>query len=487
MRARAGVFICLVVVGLVTAWMIGPRLGYRFPSMIDDWSAIEKAPRQLHIALRLGMPEDLRYRPGFVLWNALQWHTLGAPADLVGPELWGVARVAVLLVGLLLLALLLVEARRPRIVGLDPRWLLVAGAPLAIITPPSFGIDLARYGPQEPLLVGCMALGAVLLVRTLDALLEGRRSWTTPVAAVAGVVVWSFGVLQKETSICVLLLAPFLWPTIRAEGGRWRLASPRRRIGVGLVALGILLPFVPMVARTIQLALADERVYEGSAAGQSLALRVSDQLSQADRVLLTHLPTVVAIAAVLVVAVGAFRFGFDWLSLGLLVVAFAFVAFAAESGVVTSRYYLPPFALAALALARSSVPLGTVAVVLSGALLAGGGLHQARSAHDWVAGWVRSERTREAIVRAAAARAAGGCQVRAVGLNVELVAALPVLMPLADEPPRGCTPGERFVVVIDRGAPGTVTPPDNPILAACRPERTPVETVDVADIFRCTL
>jgi hypothetical protein len=119
-------------------------------------------------------------------------------------------------------------------------------------------------------------------------------------------------------------------------------------------------------------------------------------------------------------------------------------------------------------------------------LRAGGGLSPARSAHDWVASWVAGERTRESIVRAAAARAAGGCEVRAVGLNVELVAALPVLMPLAHEPPHGCTPGERFVVVIDRGAPGTVTPPDNPILAACRPEPKPVETVDVADIFRCT-
>ena len=40
--------------------------------------------------------------------------------------------------------------------------------------------------------------------------------------------------------------------------------------------------------------------------------------SQADTELLTHLPTVVSVAAVLVIAVGAFRFGVDWLSLGPL-------------------------------------------------------------------------------------------------------------------------------------------------------------------------
>jgi hypothetical protein len=485
-RIRPGVLVCLAVTSLATLWAIGPRLGYRFPSMVDDWSAIANAPAQLHVVLRLGMPEELRYRPGFVVWNALQWHTLGAPASFVGPELWGLARVAVLVVGVLLLALLLVEARRPRILGRDARWLLVAGVPLAVLTPPALGVDLARYGPQEPLLVGCMALGAILLVHSVDTLLDRPGSWTTPVAAVAGVLVWSFGVLQKETSTCVLLLAPFLWPTVRAERGRWRLASPRQRVAVGLVAAGVLLPFVPMVVRAVQLGLADERVYESAATGTSLVSRLSAQLSQADEVLASNLPVFVALAAIAVVAVGAYRFGVDWLSLGLLAVAFAFVAFAADTGIVTSRYYLPPFVLTALALARSAVPLGTVAVVGAGVLLAVGGVYQAHSAHDWVASWVAGERTRESIVLAAAARAAGGCEVRAVGLNVELVAALPVLIPLAHEPPRGCTPGDRFVVVIDRGAPGTATPPDNPILAACRPEPTPVETIDVADIFRCT-
>jgi hypothetical protein len=432
------------------------------------------------------MPEDLRYRPGFVLWNALQWHTLGAPSNLLGPVLWEFARIAVLVVGVLLLTLLLVECRRPQARGWDARWLLVAGVPLALVSTPGLAIDLARYGPQEPLLVGCMSLGAVLLVRTVDWILDGRRSWIVPAAGVAGALIWSFGVLQKETSTCVLLLAPFLWPTIRAERDRWRDTERRQRIGIGLVTVGALLPFVPMMIRTLQLGLADERFYEDQATG-SLASRVSDQLAQAGDVLLSNLPTIVAVAAVVLVAAVAFRFGVDWLSLGLLVVALAFVVFAGDAGVVTSRYYLPPFALVSFALARSAVPLGTLAVVASGVLLAGGALHQMQTAHDSVVGWVDSERTREAIVRAAAARAAGGCQVRVVGLNVELVAALPVLMPLTNEPPRGCAPGERFVVVIDRGAPGTVTPPGNPILAACRPEATPVETIDVADIFRCTI
>jgi hypothetical protein len=69
------------------------------------------------------------------------------------------------------------------------------------------------------------------------------------------------------------------------------------------------------------------------------------------------------------------------------------------------------------------------------------------------------------------------------GSNVELVSALPVLMPLANEPARLCAPGERFVVVIDWFA--GETPSDDPVLAACAPEATPVWDISVARIVRC--
>ena len=95
--------------------------------------------------------------------------------------------------------------------------------PLAALTAPSLAIDMARYGPQEPLLVGCMALGAVLLVRSHRRRCSGPRAVTarTVAAIAAGLVLWAFGVFQKEPSICVLLLAPFLLPTLRAQRPRW--------------------------------------------------------------------------------------------------------------------------------------------------------------------------------------------------------------------------------------------------------------------------
>jgi hypothetical protein len=484
MRGRAGVLLCLVVVGLISFWTIEPRLHHDFPSMVDDWGAIARAPEQLREILRLGNPEDLRYRPGFVMWNALQWHTLGAPTHFLGPELWGLARWAVLVAGVTLLTALLV-GRPDRLQ--DRRWLLVVGVPALAVTAPSIAIDIARYGPQEPLLLGCMALGSVLLVRAADRLLDGAPAQPRELLAIAaGLVLWAFGVLQKETSICVLLLLPFLWPTLTHQLSRWRLLGSGRRLGLGALAAGIVLPFVPMVARTFQLAFADETFYEGAAAGKSLATRLSDQLSQAGGVLHTELPTITFVAAVVLLAFVTFRVGVDWLSIGLLVVAVAFVVFAADVGVVASRYYMPSIALAAVVLARSAVRLGPVAVVVAALALIGGGLVQAHDARGWMWWWVDGERTQEALVREAAARAAGGCPVTVVGLNTEFVQALPVLMPLAREEPRDCADGERFVAVLDEGGPGTVTPPDNPVLAACGPEPSPVFSSTVGYIARCT-
>ena len=282
-------------------------------------------------------------------------------------------------------------------------------------------------------------------------------------------LVWSFGVLQKETSTCVLLLAPFLWPTIRAELGRWRVASPgtaRRDRPRGRRRPAAVRPDgrADDPARTCRPARLRERgdgdeprladLRPALAVGRGARLEpAGPRRARGDR------------------ARGSRRVP-DSASTGCRSACSPSPSRSSRSpptrassrAATTFRRSCSPRSRSRGAPSRSAPSRSSGA----GLLLAGGGLYQARSAHDWVAGWVDAERSRETIVRAAAARVAGGCEVRAVGLNVELVAALPVLMPLAHEPPRGCTPGERFVVVIDRGAPGTVTPPDNPILAACR-------------------
>ena len=485
MSARAQLGACMAVVGLVCLFMIEPRLHHDFPSMIDDWSAIAKAPDQLRDVLVLRNPEKQRYRPGFVMWNALQWHTLGAPERFVGPQLWNLLRVMLLAVGLTALADLLLRGPDRRSF-LDPRLALVVATPLVVLTTPTLAMDFARYGPQEPLMVGGMALGVALLVHAVDRLLEpGPAARGTLLAAVAGAVLWAFGVLQKETSSCVLLLAPFLWPTVRAQRPRWgRLDRERRRSLLGIGAV-VLLPFVPIVARSIQLATADERVYESYAAGRSIWTRIWDQVITADDALDTPLFGILLVAALAApVLVALRRRRVDWLTVGLVVTGVAFVLFAAESGVVVTRYYLPPLALFSLAFARAAAAWGALVTVAAALVLGATGVVHARDARDWVRYWVGGERRQEALVRTVAALDGGGCRVRVTGQNVELVEALPVLEPFAREPPRKCSPGPGVVVVID-GPRGPETPPTDPVLVDCRPAPAPFWHSDLATISQC--
>ena len=445
-----GLLVCVVVVGAAVFGANEPRLHHRFPSMVDDWYGIAYAPDQLKDVIASRNPEEQRYRPGFIAWNALQWHTLDAPSGSTGPQFWGLLRLGLLVVGTTLFAALAILTIDAGGWCVDPRWLLVVGVPLAVLTAPTLAIDFARFGPQEPLLVGGMSLGAALLVWCLDRLLEPER----PRIAVASITVvalafWALGVTQKETSCCVLLLLPFLWPTIRAQRARWLQLHRRRRLLLGAIGAAILLPFLPMVVQTIRLSLAKERVYSDAASGRSLLERVDAQLAEASAFLHTPLFGLLGVAAIVVLAFSLLRRKPDWLAVGFLATAAAFVTFAAASGVVASRYYLPPLFLLGLVLARGAVSLGPRVATVAGVVLIATGAAQWHSARGWVEWWVEVEQGREALVRESAARAAAGCSVDVTGTNVELVEALPVLMPLADEPPRDCGIGRRVVVVID--------------------------------------
>jgi hypothetical protein len=249
----------------------------------------------------------------------------------------------------------------------------------------------------------------------------------------------------------------------------------------------VLLPFVPMTLGLAWISLEGERAYADAAAQQGFLSDLNDQLERAGGALQSAVPPVaLVVAAVALVAVGMVRRGVDWLSIGMLVVAFAFVAFAAESGVVASRYYLPALVLLAVVIARAAVPLGAPIVLVTGIAMVGIGAWQTREANDHVWLWVDTEQAREEFVREAAGREAGGCTIGVIGLNVEFVLALPVLMPIADEPPRDCAPGERLLAVIDPGGAGDETPSDDPTLVACAPEPEPVFSSSVGKILRCT-
>ena len=570
-----------------TLAMIAPRLTHTFPSMIDDWYSIEHAVGQLPEALTGRNPEELRYRPAWVVWNAGQWHTLGAPTHRWGPQVWGILRVAVLALGLAALAATIVRwpaDRRGRLTASS----LVAGVPLVVMTMPGFAVNLARWGPQEPLQVGSMSLGAALIVWSLRAATAGSLGRGRILSLAAGIAFWWFGVLQKETSLAVVVLAPFLWPYVRRN--EWRnLVRERSRL-VAAVAAGVAAPLVLAAVHTVTLLSAETRVYGVGLSPRGVPGRLVDQLGDIDHTLESPLAWLI-IASAFLSLLWAIGERTDWLTLGLLACALSSAAWVAQTGIFVSRYYLPVAALVVLALARSAsarprqllVPavvatlladrlnggsegpvdwlirqaahdaakLGVIVVV--GALALGVALvakvdrrallaitvaalllavvaqttnavvakfypvaaliallglmrssddrsdlsarlvavaliavsmFNVASGRDSVDSWLQRERAQEALVRAVAAREAGGCTVRAIGKEVEFVAALPVLRRFVKEPAAGCLGRERFVAVIDGELTSGKTPPTHPVLVACAPWEVAWRS-QLARILRC--
>jgi hypothetical protein len=570
--------------------MIAPRFAHTFPSMVDDWSAIEDSLDQLPKALTGRNPEELRYRPGWIVWNAVQWHTLGAPTHRWGPQVWGMLRLAVLALGLSALAATVVHWRASRRGGLTVA-AMVAGVPLVVMTIPAFAIDLARWGPQEPLLVGAMSLGAALIVWSLRAAASGSRRRAQILSLAAGVAFWWIGALQKETSLAVVVLVPFLWPYVRRNGPEWRHFIRERPALVTTAGVGVIAPLLLVAWYTVALARADTRVYGAQLGPDGMLDRIAAQLSDIDGTLGTPLAWLI-IASFFLSLFWAIDRDVDWLALGLLACALASTVWASQTGVVQSRYYLPATALVLLALVRtasarprlllvpavvatlladrlngghegaadwlireaahdptkqgaivalSGVALGialvakvdrravlavaasvlllatvaqtTNAVVsrfyplaaliallglsrrspkrsfsapLVASLLIAVSLVNVNRGRDAVDVWLDRERAQEALVRAVAAREAGGCTVTAVGVEVEFVRALPVLRRFVSEPASGCVTGERFVAVIDGDRSSVRTPLTHPALVACAPWEV-VWRSQLARILRCGL
>ena len=151
----------------------------------------------------------------------------------------------------------------------------------------------------------------------------------------------------------------------RPPGSLGSPARDRRRRS-GCSRQRVLLPFVPMVARTLELSLADERIYEDVAASKSLTHGSWSSSRVPGRCSIHHsprrsssLPSCSSCSGSIAAASTGSRSAF-------IVVAAAFVVFAAEAGVVTSRYLLPAIVLAALVLARSARELGPRVAARSG-------------------------------------------------------------------------------------------------------------------------
>ena len=202
---------------IVAVWVVSPRLAITGPSLIDDWYALTHGSAEARQLVHRDLPDGIRYYPAWILWNYAQWRLPGAPGSLVGPNLLDLARILVLVAGLTAATNLVL----PRSASPTRHALLAALPALLVISTPGFAVDLARFGPQEPLLVGGIAAGGALLWWAARAVVDGRwlRAWAL---GVPGGALWLTGVYMKETSVCVLIGLSFI---IAANGRRLRSLS----------------------------------------------------------------------------------------------------------------------------------------------------------------------------------------------------------------------------------------------------------------------
>ena len=467
-----GAVAAVTAIGVV---VISPRFGLDRPSLIDDWAALDQIPQYISEVVRLRNPEETRSRLSWLAYSYVQWHTFDAPG-LVGPNAWNLGRLALLVGGLWALTLVLLP-RSNTVTAARLRPAIAGIAPLFVVTMPAFAIDLARFGPQEPALVGGMALGMAGIVVVARGVLSGepfRRPLAWSALGIAGALLWAYGVYHKETALCILVMAPFLllaaWPHRRVVT---RLSRGRRAALCALV-LAVLAPLVHVAVQVATIVVGGDVIYDmqpdvGPGAIREALIAIRDASSS----LGSPLASVLLVIAAVVFLV-RLRRRRDWVEAGLALVALATIVLAAKTGVVVSRYYLPAIAIGGLVFARlvasmspRTQPVALVAVVVVS-------IASAVSARADVKAWARGERAGERLVEVAASSLTSGCRVAVTGLGQERAIALRTLVAIAPARPGPCGSDEALLVV-------GFSRPDPDLLAACPPssrrrlEATPLE------------
>lgn len=468
-----------VAVSGLAMLIVSPRFTIGGLSLVDDWSGYERSPHALRELLRLSydpasVGDPNRYRPGSVgVWNSLVWHTLGAPASLVGPNVWNTLRI-LLFVGS---AIALLLATLPRTLRPRARLALGAGLPVFVLTTPGFAVDLARFGPVEPLLVGGMTGGALLLVLATRSWLAGAPWWRVAPLLAVGYVVWVFGVYQKETSVCFLVAAPFLYlfldrrwrSTLLIQRPLW--AYPR----FSAVAVATLVPVAHMTTEVWRVAATGTTAYHqhvphgaGAILGR-LVVGTARQWAAMSVAVGNPVWAVLSVAGV-VAAVRALRRreALDWLVVGFVATGWSALAFQALSGADTvSRYYLPSATLfgaaVSLALARSRPSVGRADLAVVGIVLLLGGFGSYWS----VRGWAANEREGNVLVARVAALNPQRCPVYLGRMEMEAAKATSLLVTLERRGATTCSAGGEAVLVAGR-SPTPASYMDDRILAACR-------------------
>ena len=162
--------------------------------------------------------------PTLAVWSYCSGTPSTRRTGLVGPNAWNLLRVLTLVAGLSLLTAVALPRRRGGVWN-ALLYAALAGIPaFAVVTVPKFARDMARFGPQEPLMLGALALGGALLVLAARSLLVPRPVAGRVVAlTIAASAIWLFGAYHKEASVCAI---PLLAAVVFAGRGRARELEP---------------------------------------------------------------------------------------------------------------------------------------------------------------------------------------------------------------------------------------------------------------------
>jgi len=342
-------------------------------------------------------------------------------------------------------------------------------------------IELAHFGYAEPLLIGAMGSGGLLLIFAMGQWLRRPPSafaWVLRVVlpAVAGLALWLLGVFSKEVSICFLALAPFLYLYLER---RWREAGllPTRLMREpAFLAVGALLmaPVIYMAAVVVTISSRKQVGYgaavpePGEGRLERVADAVSSQWAASAGLLGSPLWRIVAVAVVLLlVAVAIRRRRLPWLALGLMVTGCAvLVAQGYAGGGPNTRYLLPVIALFAMAgalLIAATPRFVQLAVGVVALIFVAMGVSRA---HESVESWASAEISDTQVVQAAAELDPARCPVYQEGFDPERAGALPRLVALEEPRGRRCVAAFEAVLITPVTSGSSVT---GAVAEACAP------------------
>lgn len=481
--SRWPLFFAIAGLLALALWLISPRFAIDAPSLVDDWSAVTRSPDQVAELVRLTNPEERRFRPSWIVWSYVQWHTFDAPGGLTGPNVWNALRVFVLICGLTLMTWLLLPRSRSRRLALLTAGLAVVPA-FIVVAVPKFARDLAWFAPQEPLLVGSLALGGSGIALAAASLLDDAPVPRARTAALAlgGALLWVFGVYHKEVALAAVPLVAAVLVAARGELARWSSLTERRRLALGALGAVVVLPLVHLAVETARIAARGERLYERDVqegVGIVDGLRLLYEWAPEALPLPARQLVVATVALVLIAAVVRRRV--DILAIGALASGALAMVYAAQSGVVASRYYIPFLACVAVALSLSLARLPSV-FQAAGLLLVFFAFVPMTETRAEVERWSDETQKHAEIVRLVTDLESSGCTVAVGGLDAETAVALPALVSLGNESgTRPCDPGSRYLVLPPS--------PDSrePLWNACaRGALHPLAVGELLGVYECT-